>query len=69
MRSKDELRTRRFNVRVGDKTWIGEQPAVVVKGGGNRTDVYTMKEMLTAFYGENCKCIIIVQSGKKIVIE
>ena len=54
-----------YNVRVGDKVWVDGQPAFSVKGGGNRFDVYTMKEMIAAFYGENCKCIIIKQSGRK----
>lgn len=65
----NELRTRTYNVRVGDKVWVDGQPAFSVKGGGNRFDVYTMKEMIVAFYGENCKCIIIEQSGRKVVIE
>ena len=59
-----------YNVRVGDKVWGRRTaPPFSVKGGGNRFDVYTMKEMIAAFYGENCKCIIIKQSGRKVVIE
>lgn len=69
LRSEKEIRTRRYNVRVGDKIWVDGQPAFSVKGGGNRFDIFTMREMITAFYGENCKCIIIKQSGRKVVIE
>ena len=69
LRGNNELRTGTYNVRVGDKVWVDGQPAFSVKGGGNRFDVYTMKEMIAAFYGENCKCIIIKQSGRKVVIE
>mgnify|MGYP000694852916 CR=1 FL=1 len=69
MRGNNELRTRTYNVRVGDKVWVDGQNVFSVKGGGNRFDVYTMKEMIAALYGENCKCIIIEQSGRKVVIE
>lgn len=69
LRSEKEIRTRRYNVRVGDKIWVDGQPAFSVKGGGNRFDIFTMREMITAFYGENCKCVIIKQSGRKVVIE
>lgn len=69
MRGKNELRTRKYNVRIGDKVWVDGQPAFSVKGGGKNFDVYTMREMIAAFYGENCKCIIIKQSGRKVIIE
>ena len=54
-----------YNVRVGDKVWVDGQPAFSVKGGGNRFDVYTMKEMIAAFTEKNCKCIIIKQKWQK----
>lgn len=69
MRSKNEIRTRNYNVRVGDKTWVDGSPALFVKGGGNKMDIYTVKELLTAFYGEKWKYITIEQNGEIIVIE
>lgn len=69
MGNENVLRTRDCNVRVGDKSWVDGVPAVLVKAGGKKKDRYTVKELLTDFYGEKWKYIIVQHSGGVIVIE
>jgi hypothetical protein len=57
-----QIRTRKYNIRIGDLEVIDGLPVMLVKRNGIK-DIYTLRELIVRLYGEHSHCVIFDENG------
>lgn len=52
-----QIRTKKYNIRIGDLGNIDGFPAMMIKRNG-LNDVFTFRELIIMLYGEHSHCIV-----------